>query len=411
MCEEDHCRWFLDPGSLAPWIDRFGAELADRRYSRLTISGYTDAARHFAAWVNSTSTPIQMVDADLLRRFADHRCECPGGRRWSRISPKYFRRAKRFYTFLQDIAVAPAPASLPLTPVHPLLDDYQRWLRIHRGLSERTIARHRRLLTNLLPTLGEATRDYNAGLIRSVVREWRERTGPADLRTITSALRSYLRFLAAAGLCRPNLDHAISPVVQWRLSSLPRYLSANDVERVVASCDQFSNGRLRDRAILLLLARLGLRAGDVTALKLQDLDWATGMLQVSGKARRQVRLPLPQDVGDAVLAYIEQERPRVGEETVFLTMIAPYKPFAISSSISTIVARALQRAGITDAPSRGASLLRHSAATSMLRSGATLEAVGTVLRHRSLDMTAHYAKVDIAMLERIAQPWPGDLTC
>lgn len=411
MCEEDHCRWFLDPGSLAPWIDRFGAELADRRYSRLTISGYTDAARHFAAWVNSTSTPIQMVDADLLRRFADHRCECPGGRRWSRISPKYFRRAKRFYTFLQDIAVAPAPASRPLAPVHPLLDDYQRWLRIHRGLSERTIARHRRLLTNLLPTLGEATRDYNAGLIRSVVREWRERTGPADLRTITSALRSYLRFLAAAGLCRPNLDHAISPVVQWRLSSLPRYLSANDVERVVASCDQLSNGRLRDRAILLLLARLGLRAGDVTALKLQDLDWATGMLQVSGKARRQVRLPLPQDVGDAVLAYIEQERPRVGEETVFLTMIAPYKPFAISSSVSTIVARALQRAGITDAPSRGASLLRHSAATSMLRSGATLEAVGTVLRHRSLDMTAHYAKVDIAMLERIAQPWPGDLTC
>lgn len=411
MREEDHCRWFLDPGSLAPWIDRFGAELADRRYSRLTISGYTDAARHFAAWVNSTSTPIHMVDADSLRRFADHRCECPGVRQWSRISPKYFRRAKRFYTYLQDIAVAPAPASPPLAPVHPLLDDYQRWLRIHRGLSERTIARHRRLLTKLLPTLGEATRDYNAGLIRSVVREWRERTGPADLRTITSALRSYLRFLAAAGLCRPNLDHAISPVVQWRLSSLPRYLSANDVERVVASCDQLSNGRLRDRAILLLLARLGLRAGDVTALKLQDIDWATGMLQVSGKARRQVRLPLPQDVGDAVLAYIEQERPRVGEETIFLTMIAPYKPFAISSSISTIVARALQRAGITDAPSKGASLLRHSAATSMLRSGATLEAVGTVLRHRSLDMTAHYAKVDIAMLERIAQPWPGDLTC
>ena len=261
MCEEDHCRWFLDPGSLAPWIDRFGAELADRRYSRLTISGYTDAARHFAAWVNSTSTPIQMVDADSLRRFADHRCECPGGRRWSRISTKYFRRAERFYTFLQDIAVAPAPASPPSAPVHPLLDDYQRWLRIHRGLSERTIARHRRLLTKLLPTLGEATRDYNAALIRSVVREWRERTGPADLRTITSALRSYLRFLAAAGLCRPNLDHAILPVVQWRLSSLPRYLSANDVERVVASCDQLSNGRLRDRAILLLLARLGLRAG------------------------------------------------------------------------------------------------------------------------------------------------------
>lgn len=411
MREEGHCGWFLDPGSLAPWIDRFGAELASRRYSRLTISGYTDAARHFAAWINSASTPMHMVDADVLRSFGDHHCKCPGGRRWSRISTRYFRRARSFYAFLQDNAVAPPPASPPLAPAHSLLDDYQRWLRIHRGLSERTVARHRRLLTKLLPALGEATHDYNAALIRGVVREWRERTGPADLRAITSALRSYLRFLAAAGLCRPNLDHVISPVVQWRLSSLPRYLSAKDVERVVASCDQLSNGRLRDRAILLLLARLGLRAGDVAALKFQDFDWAAGMLHVSGKARRQVRLPLPQEAGDAVLAYIEQERHHVEEETVFLTMIAPYKPFANSSSISSIVAHALKRAGITDAPSMGASLLRHSAATAMLRSGATLEAVGTVLRHRSLDMTAHYAKVDIAMLERIAQPWPGDVTC
>jgi site-specific recombinase XerD len=408
---EDRCRWFLDPGALAPWIERFELDLASRRYSRLTISGYTSAARHFSAWMNSTSMPIPMIDANLLRGFADHHCECSGGRRWSRISTKYFRRAKRFYTFLQDIGVAPAPASSPSSDAHPLLDDYQRWLRIHRGLSERTVARHRRLLTRLLPALGAATHDYDAALIRGVVREWRERTGPADLRTITSALRSYLRFLAATGLCPPNLDHAISPVVQWRLSSLPRYLSANDVERVVASCDQLSNGRLRDRAILLLLARLGLRAGDVAALKIQDLDWAAGMLHVSGKARRQVRLPLPQDVGDAVLAYIERERPRVGEESVFLTMIAPYKPFSISSYVSTIVAHALKRAGITDAPSTGAGLLRHSAATAMLRSGATLEAVGAVLRHRSLDMTAHYAKVDIAMLARVVQPWPGDLAC
>jgi integrase len=143
---------------------------------------------------------------------------------------------------------------------------------------------------------------------------------------------------------------------------LALYLSAHDVERVIASCDQLANGRLRDRAVLLLLARLGLRAGDVAALKLQDLDWAAGMVHVSGKARRQVRLPLPQDVGNALLAYIEQERPRVGEETVFLTMIAPYKPFSVSSYVSTIVAHALKRAGVTDAPSTGASLLRHSAA-------------------------------------------------
>lgn len=401
--------WFLDPGPLSSWIDQFAADLAAQRYTPLTIEGYTASARHFAAWLGSAGIAIDDIGDDVVRRFAEHRCRCPGGRRWLRVSPRYSRRAGRFVVFLQRKGVA--RPSVKVASSYPLLDDYRNWLRIHRGLSERTIARHLRHLHKLLPELGTATHDYDAALVRNVVREWRERTGPADLRTITSTLRSYLRFLAGAGLCRPNLDHTIPPVVQWRLSSLPRYLAAADLERVVASCDQLTRGRLRDRAILLLLARLGLRAGDVAGLRLSDLDWTSGMLRLSGKARRQVRLPLPQDVGDAILAYIELERPRVDQEAVFLMMVAPYRSFSQSSHVSTIVALALKRAGISDAPSTGASLLRHSAATSMLRSGATLEAVGTVLRHRSLDMTAHYAKVDIAMLEQIAQPWPGELAC
>ncbi|NKJ03042.1 tyrosine-type recombinase/integrase [Novosphingobium sp. SG707] len=401
--------WFLDPGPLSQWIDRFAADLAAQRYTPLTIENYTDAARHFAAWLGITGISIDFIDDDVVRRFAAHRCRCPGGRQWSHVSQKYSRRAARFVVFLQSAGVAPPP--LKVASPYPLLDAYRTWLRAHRGLSERTIARHLRQLHKLLPELGTATLDYDAAGIRNVVREWRKRTGPGDLRTITSALRSYLRFLAGAGLCRPNLDQAIPPVLQWRLSSLPRYLTTTDVQRVVASCDQLNRGRLRDRAILLLLARLGLRAGDVAGLKLRDIDWTSGMLRLSGKARRQVRLPLPQDVGDALLAYIEQERPRVPQEAVFLMMTAPYRSFAQSSYISTIVALALKRAGISDPPSTGASLLRHSAATTMLRSGATLEAVGTMLRHRSLDMTAHYAKVDIAMLEQIAQPWPGDVAC
>lgn len=401
--------WFLDPGPLSPWIDQFAADLAAQRYTPLTIEGYTASARHFAAWLGRAGIPFDAIDDEVIRRFAEHRCRCPGGRRWQRISSDYWRRAKRFCAFLQSAGVGRPP--LEVASPYPLLHDYQSWLRVHRGLSERTIARHLRDLHKLMPELGTETHNYDAALVRNVVREWRERTGPADLRTITSALRSYLRFLSGAGLCRPNLDHAIPPVVQWRLSSLPRYLAAADVERVVASCDQLTRGRLRDRAILLLLARLGLRAGDVAGLRLSDLDWTSGMLCLSGKARRQVRLPLPQDVGDALLAYIEQERPRVDQEAVFLMMVAPYRSFSQSSHVSTIVALALKRAGISDAPSTGASLLRHSAATSMLRSGATLEAVGTVLRHRSLDMTAHYAKVDIAMLEQITQPWPGELAC
>jgi site-specific recombinase XerD len=399
----------LDPGPLSSWIDRFADELAAQRYTPLTIQGYTASARHFAAWLGRAGISIDVIDSDVVRRFAEHRCRCPGGRQWLRISPKYSSRARRFVVFLQEAGVACPP--LKIASPYPLLDGYQNWLRVHRGLSERTIARHLRDLHKLLPELGTATLDYDAALIRNVVREWRERTGPADLRTITSALRSYLRYLAGAGLCRPDLDHAIPPVLQWRLSSLPRYLAAADVEHVIASCDQLARGCLRDRAVLLLLARLGLRAGDVAGLRLDDIEWTSGMLRLSGKARRQVRLPLPQDVGDALLAYIEQERPCVPQEAVFLTMIAPYRSFAQSSHVSTIVALALKRAGISDPPSSGASLLRHSAATSMLRSGATLEAVGAVLRHRSLDMTAHYAKVDVAMLEQVAQPWPGELPC
>ena len=164
---------------------------------------------------------------------------------------------------------------------------------------------------------------------------------------------------------------------------------------------------MRDRAILLLLARLGLRAGDIVSLHLNDLDWRQATLSVRGKGRRETRLPLPQDAGDAVLAYLERARPRVGLDRVFFMLNAPIRPLTGSDVVTNIVRAAIRKAGI-DAPMKGAGLLRHSAATAMLRGGATLDMVGAVLRHRSPDMTAHYAKVDVTMLQQIAQPWPGD---
>jgi len=350
--------WFLDPGPLSPWIDQFASSLAAQRYTPLTIYGYTASARHFARWLAGEAIPINAIDDNVVRRFAEHRCQCPGGRQWQGVSPSYWRRAKRFFIFLQQAGVA--PASPRAVSTFPPLDDYQDWLRIHRGLSEPTIARHLRLLHMLMPDLGVATHDYDVALVCNIVGKRRERTDPADLRTITSALRSYLCFLAGAGLCGPNLDHAVPPALQWRLSSLPRYLAAADVERVIASCDQLARGRRRDRAILLLLARLGLRAGDVAGLRLSDLDWTSGTVRLSGKPRREVRLPLPQDVGDALLEYIEMERPRVDQEAVFVRMTAPYRPFTQSSAISAIVALALKRAGIADPSSTGANLLRHN---------------------------------------------------
>ena len=198
------------------------------------------------------------------------------------------------------------------------------------------------------------------------------------------------------------------PTPEWRLSALPRYLPPGDVDRLIAGCDISHRHGIRDRAILLLLARLGLRAHDVWAMEIVDVDWAAGMVRVRGKRRREVRLPLPQEAGDALLAYIERARPPVNEPRIFLRSAAPFTSFASSSAISGIVCSALRRAGITDAPSCGAHLLRHSAATAMLRAGATLETIGAVLRHESPDTTAHYAKVDVTTLNLIAQPWPED---
>lgn len=183
------------------------------------------------------------------------------------------------------------------------------------------------------------------------------------------------------------------------------------MERVIASCDPTTPRGLRDRAILLLLARLALRGGDVANLHLQDIDWDNALLRVAGKTRYEVALPLPQDAGDALLAYIERARPTVDSSKVFIRVIAPFVPLASSSAITCIVRDALKRAGVDNANLRGAYLLRHSAATNMLRSGATLNAVGALLRHRSPETTTIYAKVDTPMLSHVVQPWIGGVPC
>jgi site-specific recombinase XerD len=406
-------RELMDAGFLAPWIAEFGSSLEALEHSSLTVRGYTDSARHFAAWICHTGLQLDEIGTETVGSFARHHCRCAGGRRWNGVSGKYARRAGRFVAFLAERRVVPAAPPVAAEIIHPHIQNYQRWLAVHRGLSERSISRQVRLIKRLLPALGKEPRAYDAAKIRAVVQAEAQRCSPSHTRTMTSALRGFLSFLAASGLCRPGLDQAVPPVVQWRLSALPRYLPTADVERLIASCDLATPCDLRDRAVLLLLARLGLRAGDVCGLRLEDFDWSAGAVRVCGKSRCSVRLPLPQDVGDAVLAYIENGRPTaaVAVDRLFLRSKAPYRPLRTSSSISYIVARALRRAGVADPPSKGAGLLRHSAATTMLRAGATLEAVGAILRHRSPDMTAHYAKVDVTMLATIAQPWPGEASC
>jgi len=403
--------WCLDPGPLRPFVDQFTGHLVSLGHTALTVRGYGDAARHFAVWLQELGIAITNVDGDICADFANHRCRCPGGRRSHRVSAKYARRAARFVRFLAECDVV-GRSVLPVpTPLEPRVVQFQDWLRHHRGIATSTISKHGRMVTRLLAALGADPARYDAALIRTTILGEVRGTSAAHAKTMTTALRGYLRFLGASGACSPELVHAVPTIPQWRLSAMPRHLPAADVDRMIMSCNGTKAHGIRDKAILLLLARLGLRVGDVLNLRLGDVCWADGTLRVCGKGRREVCLPLPQNVGDALLDYICHARPVSDSNVVFLRSFAPYQPFADSSSISGVVRLALVRAGISDPPSRGANLLRHSAATSMLRAGATLDTIGAVLRHRSATTTAHYAKVDILMLAQAAQPWPGGVSC
>jgi site-specific recombinase XerD len=394
-------------GDLAPLVTEFARHLTVLGHASLTVSGYDAAARHIAQWLTLAKIAVADIDDGVIDRFARHRCRCPGIRREKGVSEKYVRRARRFVEFLGERGIIQRKSKLPLPTLDGRVVEFQDWLRQHRGVTELTIDRHGRMVMRLLPALGNRPRSWNAQLIRDVIIAETKRVSLAYVKTMTMALRGYLRFLSARGLCRAGLDRAVPIIPQWRLSSLPRYISSSDVETLITTCDRTTATGVRDRAILLLLARLGLRAGDILSLRLTDIDWQQATLSVRGKGRRETRLPLPQDAGDAVLAYLDQGRPHVADGRIFFMSNAPIRPLTGSSAVSDVVRGAIRKAGIP-APSNGANLLRHSAATAMLRGGATLDMVGAVLRHRSPDMTAHYAKVDVTMLLQIAQPWPGD---
>jgi site-specific recombinase XerD len=221
----------------------------------------------------------------------------------------------------------------------------------------------------------------------------------------------FLRFLIAEGKCASGLEAAVPVLAHWRLAALPRHLQPEEVERLIGSCDPTSAVGRRDRAILLLLARLGLRAGDIVQLRLPDIDWRDGWIQLCGKGRRQARLPLSQEVGGALAAYLTDGRPLTHADSVFVRSRAPFGPFRSHCAVSAIVDQAFRRSGVVR-PSRGAAhLLRHSAATSLLRHGATLQEVASVLRHRSITTTQIYAKVDLVALSAVAQPWPEVPPC
>ena len=393
-------------------LDRFAERLAASGYNLWARRVYNSAARHFAVWLRLSRIMWHDVDQAVIERFARHDCRCAAGRKRGRISDtgiiKRRRAATRFFAFFKESGAVAVPQ--PARACDPVLDAYRIWLGQHCGLTEKTIERYSSEAARWLPELGPDPSDYDASLIRGVVLNRPASHSREQMRTTANVLRSFLRFQIASGRCRPELQHAVPVVAPRRLSTLPRYADEATIERIIAACGTTTPAELRDRAIILLLARLGLRAGDLWQMRIADIDWGQGLLRVHGKGRRTVALPLPQDAGDAVLAYLERARPAVTEERLFLCICAPFKPFASSSEISGILSRLLTRAGITGVPT-GAHMFRHSLATKLLRKGAGLEAVGAVLRHQSPDTTSIYAKVDIPMLQKIAQTWPGDVAC
>lgn len=398
----------LRSGPSGQYLDGFAAALDRRGYSADTAIRYLRAAAHLGHVVALRGAMPSDLD---LAVFSEHlrTCRCPramGGRR----NHHTIFGARLFRQHLVEIGVCQSAAPV-LQPAEPfLVADFKAWLRKHRGASDPTIKLYARDAAHLMAALGEDPERWEPAAIRSFFMDRARQCGHRTVEKLTTSLRAFLRYLAVTGRSRPGLAEVVPGYARWRLADLPRYLSTEQVNQLIAACDGEGVARRRDRAIVLLLARLGLRAGDVAQLRLDEIEWETGSLRVSGKSRYEVRLPLPQDVGDAIAAYLACRPSICQSDHVFLRNIAPFRPFRSGDGVSSVVRRLMQRADIV-APFKGAHVLRHTAATEMLRHGVPLEKIGLVLRHRGIDTTAHYAKVDVALLKQIAQPWPEVLSC
>jgi site-specific recombinase XerD len=316
-----------------------------------------------------------------------------------------------FLTNLHGAEGAAVRLAKAVAPEPELLKSFCQWMQDQRGSADGTLSNYTRPIRELIRLIGDDPGKLTARFLRQFVMERSQQVGWAAANHCTTGLRMFLRFLIADGRCPAGLLGAIPKLAHWRLSSLPRVLAPADVERIIASCDLSSPAGLRDRAILLLLARLGLRAGDIVQLRLQDIDWKEATIQVCGKSRRQTQLPLSQEVGQAIVDYLQRGRPAACNDQLFLRSRAPFRGLRSHCAVSVLVDRAIRRAGVAK-PARGAAhLLRHSVASSMLRQGASLQEIADLLRHRSVETTQIYAKVDVTSLQQIAQPWPEVAPC
>jgi integrase/recombinase XerD len=393
-------------GPLATYIEPLARSLLKQGYAKDSIYRHVLLTAGFSRWLEQQGIALSSLSSDHPPQYLQYR------RRRVLIHLGDVAALRHLLEFLRSEGVIPAE-KLPerrLTPAERCAQAYAQYLRKARALATATIV-------NYVPFIrGFLTDRFGDGIVklsrlsaRDVVRFVQRQAPHLHLKRaklLTTSLRSFLRYARYCGEVTLELAAAVPIVANWSMSSIPRAIGVAPVRQLLASIDRSTAIGRRDYAIVILLARLGLRSGEVAGLELDDIDWKAGQVSVRGKCGQGTALPLPPDVGKAIADYLQRSRPRITSRRVFLRSKAPIRGFIGQCAIGSIIRHRLLRAGI-QAPTTGAHQFRHALATQMLRHGASLAEIGEVLRHRNPQTTTIYAKVDIKALRRLALPWPG----
>jgi integrase/recombinase XerD len=395
----------MHEGPLGPYMDSYAAEMLKQSYATATAQAHIRLLADFSRWLAKRRLTPKEITTELFPSYLRSRRT----RHW-RITYNDPSALKQMFNLLVRQGVIPEIPQPPPTPAEQLQDEFASYLRQERGLATPTICLHLSFVGKFLTErFGTGPVDLSTLSSSDVIDFVRRRAASMQTeyaKSQNTALRAFLRFGRYRGDLHADLAACVPSVANGHFSTLPRAIPPDQTELVLASCDRTTSVGRRDYAILLLLARLGLRAIELVHLHLEDLDLQNGWITVRGKGGRLSQLPLPVDVGEAIADYLRNARPKSASRCVFLRATAPITGFKGSTTVGGVVRQALSRAGI-HSPLKGAHQFRHGLATRMLRQGASLSEIAELLRHRSIRTTELYARVDIDTLRTLALPWPG----